>query len=478
MPYRYNPLPPHFDRVDGGGPAPDIETLTGDSGGAVPPTAGNINILGQPDINIAGNPGTSTLALTDLTKLSPYVVAPGVAGVNVAYSSIQDAINAVKTLFGAQVIYVRPAALYSENLDFTGFTFPCNVIIRATPLFAQSAIDGITIIGTHTPPDSGQIFFENLNLLAQTGNIFDSASAGSSMIWLRNCNTETTSGGYIFNLPNWVAPGIFVLENYRASAIATDNAVINNSGGAALSILDSSYVGTATGAVSTISGDTLIRNSVIYSPLNFVTGSSFDLNGSTFNAPITLSNNSIGIFTNCNISTGSLSGITMNSSAEISLVQCSIDTSNSNAIAGSGAGNLVLLNNTFVDNQQIVGTVVTPNLSHSVRGNGQTVGAVTADLITYTMPSVAATMVFDIRVSGLNSLTPAGNGYSVFGTVRTDGATASLVGTPDRIANEDAALVGAQCELVVSGNNAIVRVTGVAGLTVNWSAFESFTQVR
>lgn len=52
---------------------PDIETLTGNSGGAVGPTGGNINVVGDgTTITIAGNPGTSTLTAsfigtTDIT---------------------------------------------------------------------------------------------------------------------------------------------------------------------------------------------------------------------------------------------------------------------------------------------------------------------------------------------------------------------------------------------------------------------------
>ncbi len=60
-----------------------ILTLTGNSGGAVPPTAGNINVLGSGGINVAGNPGTSTLTITTtnvqtytLVNTTPYVVLP------------------------------------------------------------------------------------------------------------------------------------------------------------------------------------------------------------------------------------------------------------------------------------------------------------------------------------------------------------------------------------------------------------------
>ena len=41
-----------------------VETLTGNSGGAIPPTADNINILGAGSVTVAGNAGTSTLTIS------------------------------------------------------------------------------------------------------------------------------------------------------------------------------------------------------------------------------------------------------------------------------------------------------------------------------------------------------------------------------------------------------------------------------
>ncbi len=62
-------------------------------------------------------------------------------------------------------------------------------------------------------------------------------------------------------------------------------------------------------------------------------------------------------------------------------------------------------------------------------------------------------------------------GYNLFGSVRTNGTTAVLVKTPDKIANEDNNLILADTNLIVSGNTAIVRVLGVLGYTINWGAF-------
>lgn len=45
-------------------PIGGVATLTGNSGGAVGPTAGNIDIVGSGAVTVSGNPGTSTLTIT------------------------------------------------------------------------------------------------------------------------------------------------------------------------------------------------------------------------------------------------------------------------------------------------------------------------------------------------------------------------------------------------------------------------------
>jgi len=110
-------------------------------------------------------------------------------------------------------------------------------------------------------------------------------------------------------------------------------------------------------------------------------------------------------------------------------------------------------------------------------GTGTTVGATTANLITIPLGAVATTYAFEARIAGFESTTPAGVGYSIFGTLRTDGASATVIGTVDRITNEDPALNAANATIVASGNNAVIQVLGVAGLTINWRAFSLQTSV-
>lgn len=105
-----------------------------------------------------------------------------------------------------------------------------------------------------------------------------------------------------------------------------------------------------------------------------------------------------------------------------------------------------------------------------LNGTATTVGAVTADPITFPMGGAATVTTFDILIAGFDTTTNLGVGYSIIGTVRTTGAAAVLVGTPDKTVNEEGGSVIADANLVVAGNNAIVRVTGIAGSTINWRA--------
>jgi hypothetical protein len=127
-------------------------------------------------------------------------------------------------------------------------------------------------------------------------------------------------------------------------------------------------------------------------------------------------------------------------------------------ISTSGAGNTLTI--TLTDN--------------SISGTGQTVGAVTADVITFPLGAVPGTYTFDVNVASFEPTTPAGAGYGIVASVRTTGAAAVLVPNQAIDELEEAALVPANAAITVSANNMIVRVTGVAGLTVDWKAVAEY----
>jgi hypothetical protein len=124
------------------------------------------------------------------------------------------------------------------------------------------------------------------------------------------------------------------------------------------------------------------------------------------------------------------------------------------------------------------GSTLTTSLTNRVHGTSSSSGAATTDIATFPLGGTPGTFVFEAKVAGFDSTTPGSVGYSLFGTVRTDGATGTVVGTVDRIVNEDPALNSANCTIVVSGNNAIIQGTGVAGKNINWSAVSLYTQAN
>lgn len=122
------------------------------------------------------------------------------------------------------------------------------------------------------------------------------------------------------------------------------------------------------------------------------------------------------------------------------------------------------------------GGTITITSSGGLTGSGQTIGAVTVDLITINLGAVATTYTIEAKIAGFNSATPAGCGYNLICVARTTGAAASIVGVQDKYVAEDAALVACDANFIASGNTIIVRALGVVGLTVNWNS--SIIQVK
>lgn len=153
-------------------------------------------------------------------------------------------------------------------------------------------------------------------------------------------------------------------------------------------------------------------------------------------------------------------------------------TADDATIAVPVANNLnVLSRDTSENNPNGIQTTADPNgsdnlyveLTNRLQGTGTTVGATTADLVTFDMGAAPATYFFYFDVAAFNSSVPSSAGFSTYTTLRTNGATATIIDDTDSINHRNFQLALANVMMAVSGNNAIFRVKGVAGLTVNWS---------
>ena len=159
-------------------------------------------------------------------------------------------------------------------------------------------------------------------------------------------------------------------------------------------------------------------------------------------------------------------------------------TTEINGPAIPAANNLNVFGSTFEDNYQngIVTSGSTDTLiiglTNRIVGTVTTTGAVTSPIITYnTYVGGPGTYAIECRIAAFNTTSTLGAGYSLFGTVRYDGVNANLVGTPDKIINEEGAMVSANVTMTVSGANTLINGLGYVGQTINWSAVALYTYV-
>lgn len=144
------------NRISSVVPIGGVATLTGNSGGAVSPTAGNINVVGSGIVTVTGNPGTSTLTIAvsgDLdyavtsTSTTPYVVT--------ATDQViaMDSTGAIKTVqlpnapSTGRWITIKDSAGTAAAFNITVTTVGGVVLIDSAATFVMnSAYQSVTVV--------------------------------------------------------------------------------------------------------------------------------------------------------------------------------------------------------------------------------------------------------------------------------------------------------------------------------------------
>lgn len=121
-----------------------------------------------------------------------------------------------------------------------------------------------------------------------------------------------------------------------------------------------------------------------------------------------------------------------------------------------------------------IGNTVYHELTNRLQGETSTTGNVTADLITFDLGATPGAFKFHFELVAFESTTPAGLGYAIEASARTDGVSSTIILIPDADEDEDVALEDANWDVVASGNNIILQVQGVSGLDINWGAVGTY----
>lgn len=122
---------------------------------------------------------------------------------------------------------------------------------------------------------------------------------------------------------------------------------------------------------------------------------------------------------------------------------------------------------------------LTVQLTNRIVGTVTTNSAANSTLVSLPLGATPGAYIIRGSVGGFISASNSAAGYFFEGTAKTDGATATLVGGEFTSFQEDAAFSGSTAfvNFDVSGNNAVIIVTGIAATTINWISKMEFIKV-
>lgn len=281
---------------------------------------------------------------TGAHPITPYVVGP-----DGGYATIQEAIDAAGT--DPAMIYIQPGT-YTEDLVFVDGS---NVELVSLNPYAT------TIVGVHTPPDTGFLTFLELSLQSAS-DILNSAAVGTAQLTFESCQVECTNG-FTFNVASWTG----TLQTFHSVHFGANNGVINNSGGSSVFISDST-IGAGGGQPMFTTGAVDIEQTDVGSLWTCFTGTVVNSLGCSYARTVTLASDATGSFVDGEFVTGATPAITMSSTGAVTLSNVTIDSSNDPVISGAGAGVFRLTDCIFVDGQNIAGTIT--NLTNSISRGG------------------------------------------------------------------------------------------------------------
>lgn len=151
------------------------------------------------------------------------------------------------------------------------------------------------------------------------------------------------------------------------------------------------------------------------------------------------------------------------------------------------AANVVNVNGgtTTANNANGISVVANPTGSNNMvveltnRQNGSvtTTNATPTTLISFAAAASATVYNVQVRIAAFDATDVAGAAYHIDAGARTTGAAVTIFPDPDFVDNEEAAMVSSDINILASGNNIIIQVTGITGKTIRWSGSITYIQV-
>lgn len=254
------------------------------------------------------------------------------------FTTIASALAAASS---GQTVFVRDGT-YTENLTMVPG-------VRLTAFVAPNSVSTVTIIGKMTFTATGSYEISNINL--QTNSDFIVSCTGSN-----NCNPNFTNcsligtNNTIIQLTNSNASSSVNFDHCTMDLTTTGISYFSHSGAGSIVMffVTTSNSGNSTTATTHSGGNFTANHSAILAPYaNSGTTATFNTNYSIFNCdvinttPVTINSTTATLYPacNCNFRGGSASALSIGAGAALSVLNSCFNSSNTNAITGSGTIN-------------------------------------------------------------------------------------------------------------------------------------------
>ena len=103
-----------------------------------------------------------------------------------------------------------------------------------------------------------------------------------------------------------------------------------------------------------------------------------------------------------------------------------------------------------------------------------TVSKSATTVISFALGTTPGVYTFSGDVTGFDVTDGAGASYGIISGIRTTGSAAVEIGTQFSTNFEEVAMMNADVDVSVSGNNVTFIVTGVSGKTIDWDALFTY----